>query len=123
MNQHQPMRIIAMLLLFATGAWAGNLFEIAAGSKVAVPESEDMTYAIRDLTEVIHIKRLPLIADENVAEVTRTQDPRDVQVKLSADGTKKFADKISSMADERFAILIQGKIISAPIIKKISSWR
>jgi preprotein translocase subunit SecD len=77
-----------------------------------------MTYAIRDLTEVIHIKRLPLIADENVAEVTRTQDPRDVQVKLSADGTKKFAHKISSMAEGRFAILIQGKIISAPIIKK-----
>jgi hypothetical protein len=87
-----------MLLLFATGAWAGNLFEIEALSKVAVPESEEMTYAIGDLTEVIHIKRPPLIADENVAEVTRTEDPRNVQEKLSADGTKKFADMISSMA-------------------------
>ena len=110
------MTTLAILALFASAASAGNLIEIASVAEKAVPGTREMTHTYPDHTEVIHIMKPPLITTEDVAEISLGDDPMVVRVKLSIDGAKKFTTATTGMGGKRIAIIVQGRIMNAPVI-------
>ena len=61
--------------------------------------------------------RPPLIATSDVAKISISEDPLVVQVSLTDDGAKKFTTATTGMKGKRLAVIVQGRIVSAPLLQ------
>jgi preprotein translocase subunit SecD len=111
------MKFLGMLALFTTSLVAGELLEVAEVSKEAVPGSREVTHVYGEHSEVLHLHAPPLLVSKDVAKVSIGDEPRSVTVVLTAEAAKKFAKDTAGMEGKRFAVLVQGKVMSVPMVR------
>jgi preprotein translocase subunit SecD len=105
---------------------APELFELREVMEKSTPETVAMVLVDRrGEKETLHVGKSPVLTGSAVesAAVEKdagTGDPQ-VLVTLSESGTKKFAELTARKIGQRVAILLEGKVHSAPVINsKIS---
>jgi preprotein translocase subunit SecD len=77
-------------------------------------------------TEKIYLHKAPDATNEDIAEVRAAEDSRKMPA-LEIVFTKEGAKKIAKLSEEHFdkplAVLVDGKVVSAPVIKSKFSER
>ena len=111
--------VLAVLTGFLTASLAaGELIEVLEVSKEATADSREVTYVYwyegKEHSEELHLKPTPLIVTDDVAKVSAGSEPRSFTAELTKEGEKKFAEKTAGLVGKRIAIVVQGKVISAP---------
>jgi preprotein translocase subunit SecD len=86
-------------------------------------DSEQMTVVQPDNSprqpEVLNVQKAVLLDSSDVKNATASVDPLGqpiIEIKLTADGAKRFADVTGKNVGERLAIVIDGKLYEAPRI-------
>jgi hypothetical protein len=111
------MKLRGMLALFTASLVAGELLEVADVSKEAVAGSREVTHVYGEHREVLHLQAPPLLVSKDVAKVSAGDEPKSVKVELTAEAAKKFAKDTAGMEGKRFAVLVQGKVMSVPMVR------
>jgi preprotein translocase subunit SecD len=83
----------------------------------STPQRIKKPYTNGDRNEARYIVRPPLIATSDVAKISISEDPLVVQVSLTDDGAKKFTTATTGMKGKRLAVIVQGRIVSAPLLQ------
>ncbi len=97
------------------------LFELRSVSDEATPGTVPMELITKDHKQTLHVSRVALLDGSAVRSATLATDPASgdplIEIVFSNEGAKKFADVTSRYLDKRLAVLLEGKLHSAPVIR------
>ncbi|WP_345714489.1 SecDF P1 head subdomain-containing protein [Luteolibacter yonseiensis] len=116
----KPGYLLSFALLvasFSMVAAAEPLLSVSAVVKDAVPESRELSRGEGQYSETLHVMKATLVSTEHVEKMEVTVEPPGVIVTLTEDGGKKFATATADMKGGRLAIMVKGKVMSAPVIQ------
>ena len=83
-------------------------------------ESREIAYESPGVTQVLRILPKPIISDAEIesAEIAAGQ-PNVINIMISEKGARMFRQQIKDMLGERVAILVDGKVLSAPVLQTV----
>jgi preprotein translocase subunit SecD len=121
----QFLSILSVLLLacsaFAAGRLHPSAFELRSVSEAASPDTVPTSFSSGEQTETLHLSRDPLLDVTAVKSAGVSTDPLSgspiVQIVFNTEGTKKFSDITAQHVGKRIAILVDGKVLIAPIVR------
>lgn len=102
-------------------------FEIRAVLDEAGLDTEEMTFTVtlrngeKGEAEKLHIQKGALLDSSAIEDANAMNDPYAghlIHVNFTDDGTKRFAEATRAHVGKRLAILIDGKILSAPTVRE-----
>ena len=106
------------------------MFQMRLVLDAATPESEVMTLVHRgtdggESREVINVQKTILIEQTSVESATvvtnaGTGDP-EINIEFTEKGKQQFADVTGKSIGKRLAIIIEGRLYSAPVIRSVIS--
>lgn len=113
------MKIFVALLLafyFLPSLKAGNLVEL----HYVLPEQESGAIAAKFAEEKLWLSPDVVISDLDIERASFAQDDQEVMIalKLTDRGAKRFDDLAELHLGDRLAILVRGKVVSAPVVRE-----
>lgn len=109
-----------LLLLFAIGFLpslsAGNIVEL----HYVLPEQKGGAIATKFADENLWLSPEVVISDLDIEHASLAQDDQEVMImlKLTDRGAKRFDDLAEAHLGDRIAILVRGKVVSAPVVRE-----
>src|SRR5688572_6278086 len=105
-----------------------GLFEIRQVFEKPSDDTVPMELSHKNHKETLHVSKTPLLDASAIRSASVTHDPISgapvIEVAFSNMGAKKFADITAANIDKRLAILLEGKLQTAPVIRtRISGGR
>ncbi|MDD5351320.1 MAG: protein kinase, partial [Chthoniobacteraceae bacterium] len=97
-----------------------GLFEIHGVADAAGPHTQDYSLPQRNgETETLHLESAVLLDSLAVrsAKVEQTATGYSLRIALDEDGTRRFAEITARRLDKRIGIIVDGKLLSAPVVK------
>ena len=113
---NRAYQIIVALVAFHSTIIAAELVEVSAVSEAAAPDFVGMPYTNGEQEVTLNVSKTPIVSTADIATMTVSEDPLKVNVQLSEDGRKKMMKGTEGMSDKRLAIIIDGKILVAPVL-------
>ncbi len=114
--KHTVYQIVVALVAFHSTIIAAELVEVSAVSEAAAPDFEEMPYTNGEQEVILNVNKAPIVSTADVATMTVSEDPLKVNVEFSEDGSKKMTKGTEGMSGKRLAIIIDGKILVAPVL-------
>jgi preprotein translocase subunit SecD len=118
---------VSAVLFSATAANAPSKPILQMRLVVGEPSADSEPMALvhkssdRDHTETIYVQKAVLLDQTALKSATVATDPLNrrpcIQIVFTKPGKKRFAEITRKNVDRRLAILINGKIVSAPVIR------
>lgn len=113
------MRMFGVLLLafyFLPSLKAGNLVEL----HYVLPEQKGGAIAAKFADENLWLAPEVVISDLDIENASIGQFDQEVMIllKLTDHGAKKFDDQAELHLGDRIAILVRGKVVSAPVVRE-----
>lgn len=86
--------------------------------------SKEVEFNWRDEIQSLHVLPTPIISDPDIesAEVSLEQ-PNTVNITLSEAGGVKFKNGIKDMLGKQIAIVVNGNVVSAPVLQAVEFGR
>ena len=86
--------------------------------------SKEVEFNWRDEIQSLHVLPTPIISDPDIesAEVSLDQ-PNTVNITLSEAGGVKFKNGIKDMLGKQIAIVVNGNVVSAPVLQAVEFGR
>jgi len=120
--------IITLTFLLALSAASINaqdsFVQFRAVSPLATESTDTMTYSSGESALELHLVKEPIITNSQIAsaEIDDNQ-PSVVMVTLTEEGEKRFDDGIKDMQGKQIAIVVNGRVVSAPVLQATSFGR
>ncbi len=97
--------------------------DVQAALQGRVPAGSELLYEERDGQQIpLLIEKRVIVTGENLVDARQSVDPRNgrpvVSFQFDAQGARRFGDATAANVGRRFAIVLDKKIISAPIINE-----
>lgn len=114
--------LLTSSIALAAGAAESSIFQIRLALDASTADSEQMKYKTKDgQTMTLHVQKTPLLdltAVESAA-VDNDTPTRELGIRITftAQGRQRFAEVTKQIIHKRIAIVIDGKVYSAPIIQ------
>jgi beta-lactamase regulating signal transducer with metallopeptidase domain len=95
-----------------------HTIRIAMVSETPTPTTRKMDFKDRGKTRELNVERAPLLTERDIEAVGRSRYSRAaLQVFLTSDGEKKFAAATKNLQGRTIAIVIDGRVVSAPYLQ------
>ncbi|MDG4546588.1 MAG: hypothetical protein PQ612_10535 [Rickettsiales bacterium] len=110
--------MLSVLIAFtAVTAFADDKTDLTISFHAVVdsPEPDGLFYYIEDAKETIFVRKVPVIGSKDIASIERTD--KSINVKFTEAGDKMFFDFTKANLNKRMAIIINSKIVMAPVIR------
>ena len=114
---------LAVLFLVQShfSAERGGVFELRRVAERASENTVPMEYKAGKNSETLHVEKKALLDGSAVESAKVSSDPVSgqpiVEVKFNEEGTKKFSDISAENIKKRIAIVVDGKVVTAPIVQ------
>jgi preprotein translocase subunit SecD len=116
---------VALIALTTVTAYA-DIPAVQFLAVVAEPTSasKEVEFNWRDEIQSLHVLPTPIISDPDIesAEVSLEQ-PNTVNITLSEAGGVKFKNGIKDMLGKQIAIVVNGNVVSAPVLQAVEFGR
>ncbi len=110
--------------MFMAAASAGPVFQMRLAEDTASDGAERMSYTTHydghDVTNVIYVQKAVLIGDSMLKSAKVMTDAfghSEIELTFNETGTKRFAEVTRQNIDKKLAIIINGEILQAPVIR------
>jgi len=117
--------LFALIALTTVTAYA-DIPAVQFLAVVAEPTSasKEVEFNWRDEIQSLHVLPTPIISDPDIesAEVSLEQ-PNTVNITLSEAGGVKFKNGIKDMLGKQIAIVVNGNVVSAPVLQAVEFGR
>lgn len=100
------------------------ILQFRAVSPIASEATETLMYSSGESTQELHLVKAPIITNSQI-EAAKTDESNGVRVfvTLTEEGEKLFEDGIKDMQGQRIAIVVNGTVVSAPVLQATSFGR
>jgi preprotein translocase subunit SecD len=118
--QPQRLKALPIFLLAVAGICSGDTLRISGLAESAGADVERMVLKNDDAEEVLFVKKKAVLGDADVEQAwTAYSHGVQIHVKLNEAGGRKLRETTARMrhGQDRLAIIVDGRLVSAPIIQ------
>lgn len=109
-----------LILLFSIGFLPSLLAENLVELHYVLPEQKGGAITTKFANENLWLSPEVVISDLDIEHASFAQDDQEVMImlKLTDRGAKRFDDMAETHLGDRIAILVRGKVVSAPVVRE-----
>jgi preprotein translocase subunit SecD len=113
-----PALLILALIAVTASAIAETTVRFSEVCPENTSESAPMILAFRKTSEKLWVKNAPILTEQDIQSVSAFKEREDngINITLTPDGAKKFKNGIKDMQGKRLAMIIDGRLVSAPVL-------
>ena len=111
-------KIFGALFAILSTLSAKELIKVSAVSDAAGAEFEEMPYTNGELEQILNVKKVPIVATDDISTLSIGEDPLVVIVQLTPEGRKKMMTGTADMAGKRIAVIINDRIKIVPMLQQ-----